>query len=267
MEKSLDKDPFVHSNGNDQFRSRNEAIFGSLMALEQKHEDATPKDDPFSEVDVSEKQHRRLRKPARVPDHVLHPQKYTKYSLEEDGTKTYGHDDKDGGHHGSSATQGDQLNKRVALDFLKDLRQRKGKEKKCANKEAADISFEKSSLKRKRDEVMADEERAMRDSVGSEEANGSSFGSLGSCHKMQTYKFGQKHEKKEVKNPQKTDIDVEAGKELNLSHLEDENDEKNNSITDVDTASKSDYSKSKFNKNRKVKKNLRKSHNAEEDDQ
>ena len=263
MEKSLDKDPFVHSNGNAKFRSRNEAIFGSLMALEQKHEDATPKDDPFSEADVSEKQHRKPRKPARVPDHVLHPQKYTKYSLEEDGTKTYGHD-KDGGSSTTQQQKGDELNKRVALDFLKDLRERKDKEQNSMNKEDDDISSEKSSLKRKRDEVIADEERAMRQPVGSEEANRSSFGSSGSCHKMQTYEFGQKHEKKEVK---KTDMDVEAGKELNLSHLEDENDENNDSITDADTASKNENSKSKFSRNRKVKRNLRKSHNAEEDDQ
>eukprot|EP00112_Aurelia_sp_Birch-Aquarium-sp1_P025916 Seg888.25 transcript_id=Seg888.25/GoldUCD/mRNA.D3Y31 product="hypothetical protein" protein_id=Seg888.25/GoldUCD/D3Y31 len=261
MEQSPDKDPFVLPAGNAQFRSRNDAIFGSLTALEQKHENVTPKDDPFSEADVAEKQRRKPRRPAMVPDHVLHPQKYTKYSLEEDGTKSYGHGADDGSRLSSS--QGDQLNKRVALDFLKDLKERKIKDQKDTNKEDDDVSPEKSSLKRKRDQVIADEEQAGRESLGSDEAK-SSTGSSGACHKMQTYEFGRRHENKEGKNLHKTDIDVEVGKELNLSHLEDE---KSDLITDADVASISDNSKSKFSKSRKVKRNLRKSHHSEEDDQ
>ena len=95
------KEDFLRISGDLDFQNRSDSIFGSLDNLE-----------PEQKSETESKPHG-PRAPKHVPDHVLHPQKWTKYSLEDDGT------DK------STGMSGEALNRHVALSFLDDIRKRK----------------------------------------------------------------------------------------------------------------------------------------------
>ena len=93
------KPKYSQLNGDDSFQQRSSAVFSSLDRLEPARESEPRRSD------------RRL--PRRVPDHVVHPEKWTKYSLEEDGTS------------GLRGVSGDVSNRNIALSFLEDLRKRR----------------------------------------------------------------------------------------------------------------------------------------------
>ena len=95
------KDDFMRISGDSDFQGRSNSIFGSLDKLEpvQKSETETELKPP--------------RAPKHVPDHVLHPEKWTKYSLEDDGTDT------------NTGLSGDALNRHVAFSFIGEIRKRK----------------------------------------------------------------------------------------------------------------------------------------------
>lgn len=99
------KPKYSHIDGDNNFQERSTAVFGCLDNLEPAKERNPPK-----------KPGRRL--PHRVPDHVVHPEKWTKYSLEEDGTSSY------------QGVSGDVANRNIALSFLDDLRKRRSSETK-----------------------------------------------------------------------------------------------------------------------------------------
>ena len=241
---SGDKDTFVHSLANAKFKQRNDAIFGQLSGLEATHEKEVPKSDPFAETFAEKAKPRR---PKKVPDHVLHPEKWTKYSLEEDGT--------------SEVEGGDELNRDIAMKFITELRSRNSKEGGGGGeKEEMDMgealySGNDTSLKRKRDQVEKDEEEASR---VENLVNVNSAASSSAAVIMKTYEFGQKQAKKEVSHSKDVKEEV-LERELNLSHLEEETDNDIRDETVKDNEMKSDQIKTKFNVVRKTKKNLRKS--------
>lgn len=137
------KDEFLRISGDSDFQDRSSSIFGSLDRLEPEQKSET------ESKTVSGPQ-AGCRAPKRVPDHVLHPEKWTKYSLEDDGT------DKNTG------MTGDALNRHVALSFMDEIRKRKVNQSKHAEKSVeSDVVmsekhvFSKSAVKHKKvvDEV------------------------------------------------------------------------------------------------------------------
>lgn len=116
---------FQHIQGDKDFQKRSNSIFSSLDSLEPQKEE--------------EKEVKRTisKRPHRVPDHVLHPQKWTKYSLEEDGSEKMGR------------MSSNEINKHAALSFLDELKERRksGGESETFEKKSAD--FVKDSAERK----------------------------------------------------------------------------------------------------------------------
>lgn len=96
------KAKYSQINGDDGFQQRSSAVFSCLDRLEPARE--------------SEPQRTGRRFPRQVPDHVVHPEKWTKYSLEDDGTS------------GLQGATGDAANRNIALSFLDDLRKRRASE-------------------------------------------------------------------------------------------------------------------------------------------
>ncbi|XP_068750362.1 uncharacterized protein [Montipora capricornis] len=92
---------FMRITGDDDFQGRSNSVFSCLDQLE-----------PACKSELDSKQ-TRPRAPMKVPDHVLHPDKWTKYSLEDDGTER------------SPGMSGDALNRHVALSFMDEMRKRK----------------------------------------------------------------------------------------------------------------------------------------------
>ncbi|XP_072182388.1 uncharacterized protein [Diadema setosum] len=105
----------------------------------------------------------------REPDHKLHPERWTEYSLED------------------TDLSGESANKRAAIDFLKEIRERKAKEQRSevwdADLYCDKIQFKKPVEKAK-DEQEAESMKAM----------------CGDVHKMPEYVIGQK----KVRLPKKT---------------------------------------------------------------
>ena len=235
---------FVHSSSNVKFKERNDAIFGGLSGLEEKYDKEVRKDDPFSEICAKKQKPRR---PQKVPDHVLHPEKWTKYSLEEDGTSAV-----------ASGKTGDALNQEIAMNFINELRKRKSMEAEKCEDEKMDTSLEEQAnnhtgLKRKRDRVAEDEEQALMEERRNRDV-GKAVQSSTTAVVMKPYEFGQKQPKQSGLQPNVTKSEW-SEKELNLSHLSE-------GVTDTEEAKSRDSgevteTKPKFNAVRKKKKNLR----------
>lgn len=244
---SNEKDVFIHSLSNTKFSERNKAIFGELSALESKHEDGTTKEDPFAE---SYTEKGKPRRPKKVPDHVLHPEKWTKYSLEEDGTAVLI----------GEGSKGVDLNKEIALEFISSLRERKAKEvetkdDKMENSEVSNLDVP-VGLKRKRDEVEKEDEQA---------AVEEHRGGRGTAVMMKTYEFGKGHAKKATLEPGSRKSEDVREKVLTLPHLDDEadNDGSNEAAqTDEGNAKKT---KALFHVVRKDKKHLRKTEPSDDE--
>ena len=128
------KDGFLRIGGDSDFQGRSNSIFGCLDKLEpeQKTEKSDTESKPLG-----------ARAPKRVPDHVLHPEKWTKYSLEEDGTEKI-----------AGTLTGDALNRHAALSFMDEIRKRKENASKSVELES-DVAmaekhvFSKSAIKHK----------------------------------------------------------------------------------------------------------------------
>lgn len=127
------KDDFLRIGGDSNFQDRSNAIFGCLDKLE-----------PEQKAEKSETESKPLgpRAPKRVPEHVLHPEKWTKYSLEYDGTEN------------NTGMTGDALNRQTALSFLEEIRKRKENTCKSAELESDVVMaekhvFSKSAIKHK----------------------------------------------------------------------------------------------------------------------
>ena len=127
-------DGFLQIGGDSDFQGRSHSIFGCLDKLE-----------PEQKTEQSETgwKSRGARAPKRVPDHVLHPEKWTKYSLEEDGTEK-----------NAGMLTGDALNRHAALSFMDEIRKRKENSNKSVELEADVVMaekhvFSKSAIKHK----------------------------------------------------------------------------------------------------------------------
>ena len=102
------------------FQNRSNNIFDGLSSLEPSNENSSASTEDESAVKNqrtpkrSRNNSRRL--PARVPQHVLSPEKWTKYSLESDGSE------------GFQGLNEHSLNKHAAHSFLADLMKRKSVE-------------------------------------------------------------------------------------------------------------------------------------------
>lgn len=129
------KEDFLRISGDSDFQGRSNSIFGCLDKLEpeQKADD--------SEIERKPHGARLPSRPRRVPDHVLHPEKWTKYSLEEDGS------DKIPG------MSGDALNRHAALSFMDEIRNRKENAPKENSESDVEMTekhvFSKSAIKHK----------------------------------------------------------------------------------------------------------------------
>lgn len=128
------KDGFLRIGGDSDFQGRSNSIFGCLDSLEpeQKTEKIETESKPLG-----------ARAPKRVPDHVLHPEKWTKYSLEEDGTEK-----------NAGMLTGDALNRHAALSFIDEIRKRKENTNKNVEFESDVVMaekhvFSKSAIKHK----------------------------------------------------------------------------------------------------------------------
>lgn len=127
------KDEFLRIGGDSDFQGRSNSIFACLDKLE-----------PEQKTETSETESKPVgpRAPKRVPDHVLHPAKWTKYSLEEDGTEK------------NAGMTGDALNRHTALSFMDEIRKRKENSCKSAELESDVVMaekhvFSKSAIKHK----------------------------------------------------------------------------------------------------------------------
>lgn len=126
------KEEFIRIAGDSDFQDRSNSIFGCLDKLE-----------PEQKANESEKESKPKgpRVPNRVPDHVLHPEKWTKYSLEEDGSEKI------------ASMTGDALNRHAALSCMDEIRKRK--ENVCKADSESDVvmtekhAFSKSAIKHK----------------------------------------------------------------------------------------------------------------------
>ena len=129
------KEDFLRISGDGDFQGRSNSIFGCLDKLEpeQKADD--------SEIERKPHGARLPSRPRRVPDHILHPEKWTKYSLEEDGS------DKIPG------MSGDALNRHAALSFMDEIRNRKENAPKENSESDVEMTekhvFSKSAIKHK----------------------------------------------------------------------------------------------------------------------
>jgi hypothetical protein len=107
------------------FQNRSNSIFGRLGTLEASNENSGVE----TEDETARKEQRSVNKarnnsprsasrrlPARVPQHVLSPEKWTKYSLENDGSDEF------------RGLNEHSLNKHAAHSFLSDLKKRKSVE-------------------------------------------------------------------------------------------------------------------------------------------
>lgn len=129
-----------------EFSERVSSVFGSLNSTLKSFTDSPLKQEPVE--DLRERQfsresrdarhpsrsrdrsphrrhhieHRRSKRPARVPDHVRNPRKWTKYDLSDDGTNNSEYE----------GLNSDQLNRRAAFEFLHQLR---GKELESCDQE------------------------------------------------------------------------------------------------------------------------------------
>eukprot|EP00794_Sanderia_malayensis_P016999 gene16999-18711_t len=260
MEK--DDTSFTHLNADGQFQSRSDAIFSNLANLEKKHEKEIPVEDPFAENFEGGRRGKRV--PSRVPEHVLKPDKWKKYSLEEDGTGSSHHH-----HQGRENKSGDSLNEKIATDFLQELSERKRlnvqvNDKSDVDSKKMDMEEEKivfhkpSSLKRKRDKVEMDEER------GHDDDDENIVGQAGKFFTMKTYEFGQERKEGDKKSKDNaTEKKEMPEKELALGHL----DEKDEEIMNTEGEGKSAEhvgEQTKFQGHRKIKRNIRKT-NLEDD--
>ena len=250
---------FTHSSGDLQFKSRVDAVFASLGDLEKKHEERLPTEDQFAELvterspcqrlgdesSVSsargrrEQQSRRQnRRPARVPDHILHPEKWKKYSLEDDGSSSY-------------ASGGDSLNRQVALSFLNDLRKRKSSDASGSDALSEASPKLKHNFTIHSNETVKDDKR-LTDEEGTEPSKEikldvknvnvseniwQSGGQSGRHHVMDTYEFGQAKFNKASAGCKRTSNSAseDRGKdtELSLDHLVHEDKADNSENTDL----------------------------------
>lgn len=253
-------------DGDDQFKTRSNAVFASLAVLERKHEQEVIKEDPFAEnlAGVGDGQTKRKnRRPHRVPDHVLHPQKWTEYSLKEDGTSI------PGGTAGN--LKGDNLNKNIALDFLHDLKKRKKIETGCGDssnaegtsgKEGEEVQFHKPmNLKRKLDQLDDGDKNSMQCAEDEHWQPAASDSMQGNVIRMKAFEFG---DKPEARQPKKVQSKSAAGVELSLSHLE-ENESGDGIDTQTDKETNKDNLTAKFGGTRRSKRNARKFHPEDDD--
>lgn len=136
-DSNTEETPFQHSSANNEFMNRVNSIFGSLDTIEKKYEETAkdntiPQDDSKSEDFDSKTDFKRPRPKAPImekintpgdlrdklnkkrfssPGHIQNPDKWQKYSLEDDGTNNV-----------IKKLSGDQLNKKIALDFITNLK-------------------------------------------------------------------------------------------------------------------------------------------------
>lgn len=130
---SKKREQYIRISGDDNFHDRSNTIFGCLDSLEPAKQDESKETSP--------------RIPPRVPDHVLHPAKWTKYSLTDDGSESY------------RGLSGEVANRNIALSFLDELQKRKASGSKSevtsddptdsSQKEEKKLHFSKDSRKRK----------------------------------------------------------------------------------------------------------------------
>lgn len=216
---------FKLNSQNHEFSDRVNSIFGSLTetnSLSVKSEASPNKPKQAQDGFPSYKQrtiishdksynrhdNRRFqnKRPSKPPDHVLRPEKYTKYSLKNDGTAKL-----------SAGLSADALNKKIALDFINDIKQQKGKDEEITN------SIEKSDDSKLRIKFSKRKPQETRE-TNSSSLFQSSHG--GKARVMGTFEFGQKQTKeKKEKRIKSASQDVSSSIKLNYYDEEEEKEE------------------------------------------
>lgn len=97
---------FLHITGDEGFQNRAKSVFEGLDSLEPSKQSGESRSRANSRAV-------KRRRPNQVPDHVLNPGKWTKYSLEEDGSQSLGR------------MSANEVNRHAALSFLDELKKRK----------------------------------------------------------------------------------------------------------------------------------------------
>lgn len=198
LEMTQEKKDFMKIDGDAVFQNRAKSIFEGLDGLE-----------PQKETESSSPRERtagKRRRPHQVPDHVLHPEKWTKYSLEEDGSEHL------------ERLNPNEVNRQAAFSFLNELKDRRksaSKDENGANKDSSSIEnkSEKHSFT-KASERSTDSYSEERDSQGSSKQG---------VNVMPEYVVGQtKHQNKrkrvETGKPAFSS-NQQVGTEVQINHL------------------------------------------------
>merc|ERR1719505_140284 len=197
----------------------------------------------------------RGRVPNKVPDHVLNPEKWKKYSLEEDGSSVPAHD----------GLSGDQLNKKIALDFMGELRKRSANDSQNENEEETMDTCEKISFKAPVKPCTANDEKSV-----DTECVSSSHSTK--ARVMRTYHIGEKRVATQSKRVgHETDspgVNKLVTKAVELDYLDKGNDVENSGVQvdsddikkveDIETVSESAPSNTFVSRKKKDRKGLRK---------
>lgn len=139
-------------NVDSSFQNRSNSIFDKLSSLEPANENSSAsignetrrkkQEDTNKSRNISPRSGGSKRLPARVPQHVLSPEKWTKYSLENDGTENL------------KGINEHSLNMFAAHSFLADLKKRKS----CENSNDKSLNcLENITTETKRGNVQSDQ--------------------------------------------------------------------------------------------------------------
>ncbi|XP_047135143.1 U5 small nuclear ribonucleoprotein TSSC4 isoform X1 [Hydra vulgaris] len=198
------------------FKKRVDSIFGHLDDIQKKHENVVidyekcvyplkyniqfQSEDRFDIAPNKNKDSAKRKLPKQVPDHVLNPQKWKKYSLEEDGSNV---------PYGLSP---DDLNRQVALGFLESLKKRK-----------SDCQLEKDT---NQINPVFTKPSERKDFATQKDPSGSVHNGL--SHVMNTFEFGEiSSNSKQLPKP--NHLNSSTVNKIDLSFNEDEEDEDDSS--------------------------------------
>lgn len=217
------------------FSDRVSSVFGSLNATLKSFTDSPCKQDPDDELKQtrgSSRDHklashssrdrsphrrhhhvtREVRRPARVPDHVVHPKKWTKYDLTDDGTK----------NSDFKGLTSDQVNRKAAFEFLNTLKHKDSETTPSETTPAGTslpVKFKKPSKVVKEVSKEPGHDTCQPASTGSSGPHGSG------AMVMPEYVVGAKKQQRPTPNRPVAQTSRSSASSVVLSHLDHEEDE------------------------------------------
>lgn len=239
---SQEKKGFMHIDGDEGFQSRSKSVFEGLNTLEPPKE---IENSPSREVTRGNR-----RRPNHVPDHVLHPAKWTKYSLEEDGSEHLGR------------LNAHEVNKHAALSFLNELKDRRKSVDKDENTAEKD-----EDMRENFSEKHSFSKPCTTNTESASEENKSLVSQKQGVTVMPEYVVGKtkaqnKRKQLETNNPSSSNQKIRS--DIQISHLLQSEQESDSTGQDDGNRGVSESKKVVFTK-RKHSKNIRK-HRSDEDD-